>query len=511
VPAICERLDCLPLAVELAAARIGLLSATELAGRLDQALPLLSGGPRDAPERQQTLRATIDWSYGLLDDAERDALARFAVFAGGATVAAAEAITGAGLDTLQSLVDKQLLRRRGGRLAMLALVREYALEHLAPADAVHRRLAAWCIALAEAEAPRAADSADVRARLDAELANAVAALRWALAAGADEAAADLVIAWGRYWYDSGRSADGLGWAAAALARDTDPERRARLRFTHGMLTGVRRDLEGFRDDLQAALAYFRATDDAAAIAECLGHLAYGHAWVDEYEAAGRLADEAVRCAERTGDERAISRALKRRALAARTFDAIAAGARPALVMLRRVGQLNDIAELCSTTGFVAIAERREQEAVPWLEEGVEAARSSSGDELRVVLGNLGVAKLFLGDRDGAEAALVETVVRSAWSVAEPLIDETVLALAAVLAQSGDLERSALLAGTAHGHPSPGRHADEERVWRRLNDEFMAPARARLGVDAWDRAEQRGASLSLRDVLALLPQRDAATA
>jgi predicted ATPase/DNA-binding SARP family transcriptional activator len=508
VPAICERLDCLPLAVELAAARIGLLSAAELAGRLDQALPLLSGGSRDAPERQQTLRATIDWSYGLLTEPERQGFTRFAVFAGGATVAAAEEVTGATLDTLQSLVDKQLLRRRGDRLVMLALVREYALERLAPGDTAHSRLAVWCTALAESEAPRAADAADARATLDGELANAVGALHWALAADADEAAADLVIAWGPYWYDSGRAADGLAWTAPTLERDTDAERRARLLLTRAALTGVRH-LEGFRADLQAALAHFRATDDGAAIAECLGHLAYGHAWVDEYQAAARLADEAVRVAESSGDDGATARALKRRAVAAENFDAMAAAARPALVMLRRLGHQHEIAELCSTTGYVAIAERREHEALPWLEEGLEAARSSTGGELPVVLGNRGLAKLFLGDLDGAEVALEESVVR-AWSHDDRHIDETVLALAAAYATRGDLDRAALLAGFAAAHRVPGRHADEDRVWHRLNDELLGPVRDRVGAAAWERAAAPAAAMSVRDVLDVLEQRDAAT-
>ena len=147
---ICRRLDGLPLALELAAARLGLLSAPELAARLDRALAVLVGGARDAPERQRTLRATIDWSYRLLTPEERSAFAHMAVFAGGATVTAAETVTGASLDTLDSLVAKQLLARRDERLLMLETVREYALERLAEdpnRDAVQERLATWCLEL----------------------------------------------------------------------------------------------------------------------------------------------------------------------------------------------------------------------------------------------------------------------------------------------------------------------------------------------------------------------------
>jgi predicted ATPase/DNA-binding SARP family transcriptional activator len=506
VPEICERLDGLPLAVELAAARIGLLSAAELAVRLDHALPVLTGGARDAPERQQTLRATIDWSYELLDAAEREAFARFAVFAGGATVAAAEAITGAGLDTLQSLADKQLLRRRGQRLTMLALVREYALERLAPEDGVHGRLAAWCIALAESEVPRAADSAEARASLDAELPNAIAAMRWALASGADETAADLVIAWGQYWFGTDRRADGRAWTAAALERAVDPDRQARLLLTRGLLTGVRQR-ESFQADLEAALTHFRAADDVVAVAECLGQLAFAHAWVDEYEVGVRLADEAVHFAERSGDDRALARALQNRALVSEDFDAMAAAARPALAVLRKGGHLHDVSGLCSTTGFVAVAERRDREAIPWLEEAIEAARASSSRELSVALGNLGLAKLFLGDLDGAETVLVEALVSRSWSVTDPRVDETVLTLGAVYALRGDLDRAAVLAGMAAANPTPGRHADEERVMQRLNDELLDPARARATTAAWEEAAARGAAMNLRDVVELVQQRE----
>ena len=138
VAEICRRVDGLPLAIELAAARCGLLSPAEIAERLDTALGALGAGARDAPARQQTLRATIDWSHDLLSDAEKRCFARFAVFAGGATVEAAEAITDAGLDTLDGLVAKSLLVRRRDahaptRLGMLETIRAYATERFAAA------------------------------------------------------------------------------------------------------------------------------------------------------------------------------------------------------------------------------------------------------------------------------------------------------------------------------------------------------------------------------------------
>ena len=152
VAEICRRLDCLPLAIELAAARVKALALPALLERLDHRLPLLAGGSRSAPERQRTLRATIAWSYELLTPAEQQAFARLAVFAGGCTLEAAEEICEADVDAIASLVDKSLLRRTGERYWMLQTIREYALELLdagGDGDVVRRRHADYHVALAE--------------------------------------------------------------------------------------------------------------------------------------------------------------------------------------------------------------------------------------------------------------------------------------------------------------------------------------------------------------------------
>ena len=173
---VCRRLDGLPLALELAAARVGVLEADELAERLDGALALLTRGTRDAPARQRTLRATIDWSYQLLSDAERRAFGRMALFPGGVELAVAEQVTEASIDELDSLVAKQLVVRHARRLSMLETIREYALEKLdddSGADMVRERLARWCLALAGEAAPRlrTRDRPAFLARLDREMPN----------------------------------------------------------------------------------------------------------------------------------------------------------------------------------------------------------------------------------------------------------------------------------------------------------------------------------------------------
>ena len=187
---ICTRLDGLPLAVELAAARIGLLTVQELAARLDQALTDLGTGPRDAPARQQTLRAAIDWSYRLVDKAQQSAFVGFGVFAGGATVDAAQAVTGASLETFEALTAKSLLdRKRDGdgptRLSALETMRQFALERLTEDpehDALRRRHCDYYLHLAESTVPRLRtyEEQDALHILDSDIDNLRAAMRWAL-------------------------------------------------------------------------------------------------------------------------------------------------------------------------------------------------------------------------------------------------------------------------------------------------------------------------------------------
>lgn len=180
---ICRRLDCLPLALELAAARVKALSASELLKRLDRRLPILTGGSRDAPERQRTLRATIGWSYELLAEDEQRAFARLAIFAGGCTLDAAEQVCQAGLDTVAALIDKSLLRRDGDRYFMLETIGEYALERLEESgelDELRQRHADYYLEQARSvelliRSPQAAGAID---RLEPEHDNLRAALQW---------------------------------------------------------------------------------------------------------------------------------------------------------------------------------------------------------------------------------------------------------------------------------------------------------------------------------------------
>ena len=219
VAEICKRLDDLPLALELAAARVKALSPAQMLERLDQRLPLLTGGARDLPERQRTLRATIEWSYDLLPAQEQQLFARLAVFRGGCTLEAAEVVAAADIDTLQSLVDKSLLRYSHGRYWMLETIREYAVELLD--DETRRRHADFFIVLAEAAEPNLrGDPGDWLERLDVDHDNFRAALDWLEATGDTQRSIHLSAKLGRFWYQRGLHAEGVRRLDRALAADT---------------------------------------------------------------------------------------------------------------------------------------------------------------------------------------------------------------------------------------------------------------------------------------------------
>ncbi len=189
---ICRRLDCLPLALELAAARVKALSTEELLKRLATRLPILTGGPRDAPERHRTLRATIGWSYELLAPEEQDAFACLAVFIGGCTLEAAESVCRTDMDTIAALVDKSLLRRNGDRYSMLEVIREYAgerLEERGERESLRQRHAEYFLDQARSVEPliRSPQAAALLDRLEQDHANLRAALAWLADAPSDRA------------------------------------------------------------------------------------------------------------------------------------------------------------------------------------------------------------------------------------------------------------------------------------------------------------------------------------
>lgn len=221
VAEICRKLDQMPLALELAAARVKVLSPSQILARLERRLPLLTGGARDLPERQRTLRATIAWSHELLTSEEQELFARLAIFPGGARLESAEQVAAASLDTLESLVDKSLVRHSGERFWMFETIREYALEQLKSrpeAAAVRERLALHFLQLAEESEPALTGSGQWKAleQLDDEFANIRASLASFVDAREWRHCLQLAGSLKLFWAKRGHLSEGRRWLELAL-------------------------------------------------------------------------------------------------------------------------------------------------------------------------------------------------------------------------------------------------------------------------------------------------------
>ncbi|MGI8856910.1 MAG: ATP-binding protein [Thermomicrobiales bacterium] len=327
VAAICRRLDGLPLAIELAAARSSFLSPLEMLARLEPRLPLLTDGPDDLPERHRTMRATLAWSYDLLPDAARAVFRRLAVFAGGFTLAAAETVcapTGAGapavLDMVGVLVDHSLVlpeRGREPRFAFLETVREFALTQLEEhdeGDAAWARHARYYLALAEAAEPALWGGPEQRwwlERLESEHDNLRAALAWATGGGDPALSLRLATALGWFWFIHGHATEGRRWLERALAAAPTDEGAARAgALNHlGGLAIQRGDHAGAMPRLEEALELFGDCGDARWTAFTLFRLGQAARFGGDWPRATALFEASLKLTEADAEASGIVRGL----------------------------------------------------------------------------------------------------------------------------------------------------------------------------------------------------------
>ncbi len=314
VAAICRRVDNLPLAVELAAARIALLDADELLARLERRLTLLGSRSREAPERQRTLRAAIGWSYDLLGPAEQERFRRLAVFAPSGTLEAAETVCDADLDTIESLVVKSLVRRwESGRFGMLETIREYALERLdesGEADEVRERHARYYLAFAESANLSAESTGEQRHALVApEQDNMRTALSWTLEHDR-ELGLRLLVALENWW--AARAAqEGRSWASALLdgTENVSADVQARALRVHGGMCNILGDGRLADRIWEQSLAAFRALSDERGVAIILHRLATTAAARADLPRARALAEESLTGHRRSGFSKGEAQAL----------------------------------------------------------------------------------------------------------------------------------------------------------------------------------------------------------
>jgi predicted ATPase/class 3 adenylate cyclase len=327
VAEICARLDGLPLAIELAAARIKLLTPAAMLERLGSRLKLLGGGARDLPERQRTLRGTIEWSFALLEEGEQVLFARLAVFAGGRTLEAIEAVCDANgdlpidaLEGVSSLLDKSLLRQEEGpggepRFVMLETIHEYAREKLqasGEAEETRRLHAEYFLAVAEEAEPELSGAEQVASLelLEAEHDNFRAALSWSLEKE-PETALRLAVALARFWEKRSYFSEGSRWIKAALSRSdhTDGSVRARALSEAGTFAWHRGDYQQATVFHRGALALYRQLGDEGNAAFALLCVGTQHLEQAEHERARPFFEEALAISREVGDKRNIVYAL----------------------------------------------------------------------------------------------------------------------------------------------------------------------------------------------------------
>ena len=314
IDAICERLDRLPLALELAATRVKLLSGQQLLTRLEQRLPLLAGGRRDLPERQSTMRATIGWSYDLLSEPEQRLFTRLAVFVGSFELEAAEQICDADLDAMRSLIDKSLVRHAdNGRLFLLQTTREYALEQFDSSDErdeIRARHARWYFALGVADGDGPREGTDDLIRLRQDAANVGLALAWALD---HDIAAALPLADALFtpWLGAGRIRELERWYERALADPTalSPGDRAKALAGLGHALVFLERLEQARAALIEALTLYRDAGDERGETLVLLRLGAAEFIAGAPESAVAWAEQALPIYERLDDTLGIARTL----------------------------------------------------------------------------------------------------------------------------------------------------------------------------------------------------------
>jgi predicted ATPase/DNA-binding CsgD family transcriptional regulator len=438
---ICRRLDGLPLALELAAARTRVLSPEAMVGRLGPGLALLTGGPRDLPVRQQTLRATIAWSYDLLGPAEQALFRRLAVFAGdfsleAALAVAAPAATGGGdvggmvggdaapaFDVLASLVEKNLLGRREDpqgepRFRMLETVREFAWEELeasGEAEDVRRAHAALYVAFVEAAAPhlRRAGREPWLRRIDAEMENLRAVVAWS-SAGADggEALARVVVALSFvYWRIHGDPTEGVRWGELALATPAgapSSTQRPGLLFAAGAIAAYILRLTPACAWLEESAHLARQSGDAALLGAALVFLGYAECNLGSREAGGHL-QEGLAIVRALGDLDDLVLALN---VALSAYMILGDLATPramlaeCLAIARERGDDWGIAVALDIWGFLDLRERDWSSARAHLEQSL-ALHRRLGDEgsAAIIYNNLALVARQQGDAAGAVALL----------------------------------------------------------------------------------------------------------
>ncbi len=473
---LCSRLDRLPLALELAAARTVVFTPDQLLDRLGQRLDLLNAG-RDADPRQQTLRAAIDWSYELLDPEEQRVFRALSVFAGGCTYEGAAAVAGADVDSLQSLLDKSLIRRKdtvlGPRYWMLESIREYGLERLdqCPDNAtLLDRYMRYFVALAESAAPELTGGADQKVwveRIGQEFDDIRNVSRLAIEKGSSRALA-IVGNLGFFFWNRGFLTEGRALLEAALALPVEQDDlRMKALLAAALIAGQQGDAAAEERFAAAALDLARALGDEFAGASALRELAKGAHFTGDYRRAIELNAELV-------------------------------------LLARRIGDLDNQAIALNNLGDIALREQRWQDAIESCSASREirmSLRNHWGSAL--ALSNVALAELQLGNIDDARRHILEALHESLDVGSTAVALACLPVAAAVCARTGRMVDAAQLLGAAAKlRHELGISLALETPEHQLEERTAVELAAALGVDAYSQDRERGREVSLEEVAEL---------
>jgi predicted ATPase/DNA-binding SARP family transcriptional activator len=529
VAAICQRLDGLPLAIELAAARLRVLSTAELAERLDDMFAVLVGGARSAPPRHQALRATLDWSHDMLDTDERTAFRRLAVFAGGFTLTAAERVVtddtikpASILELLTRLADKSLVRvehaRGESRYHLLATIRDYARDQLVAAGEsarVRRAHLTYFTELAETAAARIRGDETGGAglepeldRLDAELPNLGKAFEFAQEEPDPVAALRIAGALDRYAYLRGRYHEARQWMDAAVTAypDAPAELRARALLGSGRLALLQCDYAPAIRRLEAALRLYRELDEPRGISGALQVLGSVAREQGRYARALELHAESLAVAEAAGDQWAVASAHGYLAFVSwlqRDFGRANEEAGTALGRFRELGDVEGIAWSLISLGTIARYQGEAERAAALLRESRTLADGIGFREgIAWCCEQLGLLAATDGDPEAVpllrRSLELHTELRDRWRMSSVVEDLAAIALAlgrpaaaARLLGAAEAVRDAI--GTVIAPCERAQHV-----------QTTGGARAALGEEAFSAAWQAGGSAPLEELIADLP-------
>jgi predicted ATPase len=477
---ICRRLDGIPLAIELAASRTKVVGSEELLRRLDRRLSFLTGGPRDLPLRQQTLRSTIAWSHDLLDQSERRLFARLGVFAAGFSLEAAETVCAddaapAVLDGIASLVDKSLVRTEDPlhgqpRFTMLQVVRDFSLEQLdamGEMERLRRSHADYYLGVIIAAEPMLRrDPGPVIEQYRADLSNIRAALRWSLEVKESGRVARMAVAMWPFLWIAGLLSESVEVVQQALVDETalSAAERAHAHLGLGMLAFGQGDYERAAPALETAIELYTDLGDALHVATASVPLGVIQAVWDP-----------------NGGEDLLAQAVN-------TF--------------RELDDQWGLAFASLNLGGALLQHHRYTEAIPHLEESLQHARVVKAEVfLSNALINLGWVHHWLGDVEAARQRLREAVKHAAVPDNRESLGRALEALSAVWVTGGDPELAATLFGAADGI----RRSIGAGIWmtdRASHDQTAAELQTMLGNTAYAAAVDRGRNLTIDQVLEL---------